>query len=100
MESTCAQLRQRLDQANKERDLALQNAQELADELDLLTKERDNLIESGNQSYQQIEALQYQLEEMAQKSVYYWQSNDLPFIFILVITLLQVKINLISSRLS
>jgi chromosome segregation ATPase len=58
----------------KERDLALQEAQDISDKYENLKKERNQLVESCNEYQQHLEELQDQLEEVTQN--YYSAAQD------------------------
>ena len=61
------QLRRRLDQAGEDRDLALQQAQELSDKLEAEIREKEELERKLVSTQNQVDDLQYQLEEVSSK---------------------------------
>jgi CAP-Gly domain-containing linker protein 1 len=73
-ESAISEIKIRLDKSMKERDLALQEAQDISDKYENLKKERNQLVESCNEYQQHLEELQDQLEEVTQN--YYSAAQD------------------------
>ena len=61
------ELRRRLDRAGEDRDLALQQAQELSDNLEDEIKEKEELSGKLASMQNQVDDLQYQLEEVSNK---------------------------------
>ena len=61
------ELRRRLDKAGQDRDLALQEAQELSDKLEAEVREKEELSGKLASMQSQLDDLQYQLEEVSSK---------------------------------
>ena len=61
------ELRRRLDKAGQDRDLALQEAQELSDKLEGEVKEKEELSGKLASMQNQLDDLQYHLEEVSSK---------------------------------
>ena len=66
-EAHSMELRRRLDKAGQDRDLALQEAQELSDKLEGEVKEKEELSGKLASMQNQLDDLQYQLEEVSSK---------------------------------